>query len=260
MIVWTESKEVATAFVENALGAVQPSTDNFHAAEDHEPAAAAGNGSAPTRDLGAMSLWVGHAIISDLGDGKFALVLLNYHRGCIKYDPEFAQDRWRLQLAADAAHQARICAYLKHIVENGYPEDLASMSLLHAAGEGAVPVRVRGELDALRRLVQEREAVVLSLRFRGAAGRGANIGMTSERAQQLAQSTHAARERAVGKKTIKGVDDPKRVEQFSRVLAEQVDMVARCLPDPHHRYRPDVTHITGTDRMACRSRTGEAGS
>lgn len=42
--------------------------------------------------------------------------------------------------------------------------------------------------------VEEREGVVLSLRFGGATGRGVELGMSPERVAKLAQATHTARE------------------------------------------------------------------
>lgn len=102
-----------------------------------------------------------------------------------------------------------------------------------------MPQHIRSELINLRQIVQEREHVILSLRKRSAGARGANIGMTSEQAKAVAAKTNAAREKALGRKTTKGIDDPRRVAQFERLLAEQNDLLARHDPDPHHPCRPD---------------------
>lgn len=186
-----------------------------------------------------MVKYAGAAFISRIGASKFTIVLCNYHRGCLKYDPELAQNRYRLQLAADAAHQARVSAYYKHIMEYGYPDDLPSFGRLYDAGEDAVPESVQADIDTWRRRVQEHESVILSLRTSRETGGGSSTGMDSEQAKAVAAATNAGSELAQGRKTIKGVVDPARVSQFERLLAEQKDKTARHHPDSHHPCRPD---------------------
>lgn len=95
----------------------------------------------------------------------------------------------------------------------------------------------------LRDAAKEQESVILSLRAQGAAARGTSIGMSSDSATALARSVHRQRERAVGRKAIRNVEDPERVRQVHFLLAEQNDMIARHLPNPHHQYRPDGMSI-----------------
>lgn len=194
---WTEFREVAAAFLDGALATVSTygDTEAFYLAREHVPAAPTG---AVTKKTVDMLEYAGCAVIADLGQGKYTIALLNYHRGVIKYDPELAQDWWRLQLAADAAHQARVNAYLAFMTAKGYPSGLEAMAATHDAGEAAVPPSVRADLEQLKVVVRERDRAILSLRRRGAAARGVNIGMDKSRAEGLARTVNAARERAVG--------------------------------------------------------------
>lgn len=51
-------------------------------------------------------------------------------------------------------------------------------------------------------------------------------------------SVSAGHEKAVGEKSRYGHDDPARVAQFERLLAEQQSLEHRRLPDPRHLCRP----------------------
>lgn len=238
-MIWVESSEVLAMFKEKALKTVSlhDNSGAFYAALEHEPAAPAGMDEEPLKII--MSEHVGCASIEDLGDSKYAIVLANYDRGNIKYDPAFAQDRWRLQVAADAAHQARVGAYFKFMLEFGVPDDFKSVQLMYDLGEDAVPDELRSDLAAQRRRVQEVEAVIMSLSQTSATDRGSAIGMSSQQAKAVAAATNASRELAVGRRSINGVDDPSRVRQFERLLAEQQDMTDRRVLDDHHPCRPD---------------------
>lgn len=92
VVIWVESAEVVAMFKENALKEVaeHDNSASFYAADVHRPAAAAGPDKKHTV---TMSEYAGVAFISDLGDSTHAIVLVNYDRGNVKYDPEFAQDR-----------------------------------------------------------------------------------------------------------------------------------------------------------------------
>lgn len=138
VVVWVESAEVVAIFIEDALETVS-NHDNgpdFYSAHEHQPAAAAGKDE--KKHTVAMSEHAGTAFIAKLGEDKFTIVLANYDRGNIKYEPAFAQDRWRLQVAADAAHQAHVAAYFAYIIEFGYPDDEVTFKKVLACGEAIV--------------------------------------------------------------------------------------------------------------------------
>lgn len=193
IIVWADPAEVAWLFVENVMESIVldgPAEDFFKLRSDEPPGDRSRTGAKVH-----MAKYAGEAILSNVA-GHWMVVLLNYHRGCIKYDPELAQDRWFLQLAADAAHQARVGAYVGFIGRFGYPGDLESVQAMHAVGESAVPTRIRTDLVVLRRKVQQRESVNLGLRKRFAAARGAAIGASSERAKEMRDEAYLSHEKA----------------------------------------------------------------
>lgn len=237
VVVWIESAEVAWAFVNNALARtiLEGDTERFYRAEAHDPKGTCEveKGAVP------MAQYASSAFITDLGDGHRAIVLANLHRGSIKYDPELAQDRWLLQLAADAAHQARTGAYLKSLLAHVYPQDRAGMQQLYELGEAAVPSNVKDDLEALRRRVQERTNVVIALRNRAAIARGGGSGFTSERATELRHAVYARHTKAEGEKTRRGKEDPIRAAQFEGFLKEQEELEARHLPESRHPCRPE---------------------
>lgn len=237
-MVWLESREVITAFVDGRLaGASQiMNAPDFDECLTHVPSAPTGPGPKKTID---MALCAGHAVICNLGHGNFTIALLCYDRGVLKYDPELAPDREALQQVADAVHQRRLCAYKQYVLQHGHPSDLGSYGKLHDAGEVAVPAELRADMERLRALVCERDAVVLRLRAQAAGARGSAIGFTSEQVTEVANGTHAARVTAAGRKTFRGKEDPARIEQFETFLVEQHDLIARRHPYPHHMYRPD---------------------
>lgn len=237
-MVWLESREVITAFVDGRLAEASQfmNAPDFDECLTHVPSAPTGPGPKKTID---MALYAGHAVICNLGHGNFTIALLCYDRGVLKYDPQLAQDREALQQVADAAHQRRLGAYKTHVMAHGYPSNLELFGRLHDAGEAAIPSDMRAELERLRALVREREAVILRLRAQAAGARGSAIGFTSEQATEVANDTHAARVTAVGKKTFRGKEDPVRIQQFETFLVEQHDLIARRHPYPHHMYRPD---------------------
>lgn len=241
VIVWVESAEVTWAFEQNALARIdfEGDAERFFDADAHDP-----TGSCEVaKGTVLMSKYAGVAFISSVA-GRESIVLANYDRGVLKYDPELAQDRWTLQLAADAAHQARVSAYLQHILVHGYPADRASVQRLYDAGEAAVPASVCADLDVWRKRVGERENVIQSLRMRSAAARGSRIGnpFRSEDVVKIRTATYAKNVKAAGDKTRRGRDDPARLAQFEELLAEQRERDARHLPDSRHPCRPsDMT-------------------
>lgn len=255
-MVWLESREVITAFVDGRLaGASQfMNAPDFDECLTHVPSAPTGPGPKRTID---MALCAGHAVICDLGHGNFTIALLCYDRGVLKYDPELAPDREALQQVADADHQRRLCAYKQYVMQHGHPSDLGSYGKLHDAGEVAVPAELRADMERLRALVCEREAVNLRLRAQAAVARGSAIGLTSEGATKVANETHAARTFAVGNKTFRGKDDPERVKQFERYLEEQQELIARRLPYPQHQYRPDGMSLDNWQVWFCRLDPGQ---
>lgn len=229
-------------------------TEAFDSAAEHVPPAPTGVG--PKKVI-KMVDFAGHAVICHLGQEKYSIVLFIYDRGVIKYDPLLARDRFSLQIAADAAHQRRLCAYTTYILENGYPTDLESFGQLHDVGEAAVSAELRAEIEKLRARVRERDSTVQGLRALSAADRGSNIGLDSQRATQIANETHAARDIAIGKKTLRGHDDPVRVQQFEQFLAEQVDLDARRHPCPHHQNRPDGMTLEEWRVWSCKLDPGQ---
>lgn len=238
-IIWVESGEVAHAFAHKALAKLEIAGDprSFFSLAAHDPTGTCGVKKAAVE----MVDYVGHALIADLGEGHRALVLVNYDRGNLKYDAELAQDKWELQLAVDAAHQARVCAYLTYIATHGYPTDLQTFQRMHSEGEAAVPDEVRSDLEFLRTRVAKRQEVIISLRMRSAVARGSTIGPSSEKAKAHRSAMYAAHEKAAGSRSDrrrKVPDDPVRLAQFARLLAEQEDMDAHRLPDSHHPCRP----------------------
>lgn len=238
VVIWVESAEVCWAFSQEALGKVKlDDRGRFLDNAVHDP-----SGSCDVEKQNVvMSQWVGHAFITSLGDGRHAVVLANYDRGCIKYDAELAQDRWELQLAADAAHQARVGAYIAHIDTHGYPSDRAAISRMWDLGEEAIPGDIVADLERLRKRVAERENIIKSLRSRGASARGVQLGMDSTQAKGVRNAAYLRHEKVEGerrdrRKTIP--DDRIRVAQFQRLLAQQEDLEARRLPNPRHPCRP----------------------
>lgn len=245
-VIWTESGAVAWAFRENALAKVEIDGESasFYCCQTHDPrgTCTVGPGSVP------ISTYAGEAFISNLGGGRYAIVLANLHRGAVKYDPELAQDRWHLQLAADAAHQCRIAAYLGFIASDGYPHDLASAQRLHDAGEAAVPAYIKTDLAMLRQRVADRTTAIISIRMRSAALRGSPVssGPTSEFAREHRSAMYQKHEKAEGNKSDRRkriADDPARLAQFDRLLAEQQEMESRRLPDSRHPCRPQAMDV-----------------
>ncbi|EKD00995.1 hypothetical protein A1Q2_04682 [Trichosporon asahii var. asahii CBS 8904] len=158
----------------------------FYDCETHVPAAPPGHIAMQSLEIMAL---VGKATIADLGDGRYAIVLLNMHRGAIKHDPLLAQDRSELQLTADAANQRRMGAYMSYILANGCSNDRSFMERMYEVGEDAVPTDMHAELKRLRTIVVGREAVIHSLRARTAMAKGAVMG------ERVGKGTEEGRER-----------------------------------------------------------------
>lgn len=228
-VIWTEAAEVAAAFVDDNMSKVAAFDDEptFYDCETHVPAAPPGHIAMQSLEIMAL---VGKATIADLGDGRYAIVLLNMHRGAIKHDPLLAQDRSELQLTADAAHQRRMGAYLAYILANGYPNDRASFEEMYEAGEAAVPDAMHAELKRLRALAAGREAVIHSLRGRTAVASGAVMG------ERVGRGTQEGRDRYESRRN----DNP--ATQFSNVMP--VDEALQALIHEESYTPLDVVLVT----------------
>lgn len=134
IVIWVESAEVASAFVNECLAQVTQfgDTQAFYDAREHVP-------SAPTGSTSKHSVkiheYAGTAVIANLGENRYAIVLINVDRGEIKYDPLPAQDWCQLQLAADAANQCRMCAYVS-CIRTKYPAGFALRTLITSLNVG----------------------------------------------------------------------------------------------------------------------------
>ena len=91
-VVWAVSGKVAAAFLDGDLAAVAEIENGqaFNDCREHVPAAPAET--APKKAVKMVDS-AGHAVICDLGHGHLAIVLVNYDRGVLKYDPQPADNR-----------------------------------------------------------------------------------------------------------------------------------------------------------------------
>lgn len=135
VVLWVESAEVTWALLEDALAKIkfQTSRTRFLNNEVHDPSGSC----VVKKNFAKMHENAGAAFLTNLGDGHYAVVLVNYDRGMVKYDPELAQDRWELQQAVDAAHQARTVAYFEFIAVHRILASRQQVERMH--DRGAVP-------------------------------------------------------------------------------------------------------------------------